>query len=211
MRDSWGPLGVTEANVQSWIDEVLRPWTRVVGAHLESAATPYLLGARPSVADFAVFGGCAAHFANDPACRRWLDEDAPALVRHTNRMLEPFDRTFGDWLAPGDVPASLVAVLAEIGRLYLPWVAEATARGAAELRFASGERVVIRATDFLKDARAVLLARYRASRSDALDAVLERAGILRFFADHVAQASAVPAWDAPPRPKLNRPFPPEHE
>lgn len=211
VRSSCGPLGVSGDNIQSWVDEVLRPWMRVLGAHLAESATPYLLGARPSLADFAVFGGCAAHFANDPACRRWMEEDAPALVRHTHAIFEPYGREAGAWLAPGDVPDTLIAILADAGRLYLPWVSAATTRGAAEVVFASGQRVTIDATDFLRDARAVLLARYRALRSDALDAVLQRAGILQYFAPHLAEASAVPTFDTPPRPRLNRPYPPQGE
>lgn len=206
VRSSCGPLGVTAENIGVWIDEVLRPWMRVMGRHLE--ATPYLFGLRASLADFAVFGGCAAHFTNDPACRRWMDEDAPALVRHTHRLLEPYDDEPGEWHA-GDVPESLLAVLSDAGRLYLPWVSEAAVRGEAELTFANGQSVTIRATEFLKSARSVLLARYRSLRTDALDAVLERAGILRFFADHVTEAGSVPVWETPPRPKLNRPYPPE--
>jgi len=211
VRSSCGPLGVSADNIQSWIDEVLRPWMRALGRHFESAPTPFLFGARPALADFAVFGGCAAHFANDPACRRWMDEDAPALVRHTHRILEPFDHESGDWIAGDEIPETLVAVLAELGRYYLPWVSVATVRGESELTFAGGQRVVIAATDFLKDARAVLLARYVESRSDALDAVLRRAGILGFFADHVREAGRVPKWETPPQPKLNRPYPPEGE
>ena len=211
VRSSCGPLGVSAENIQSWVEEVLRPWMRVLGTHLAAQPTPYLFGARPSLADFAVFGGSAAHFANDPACRRWMDEDAPALVRHTHRILEPEGRELGDWLAPGEIPDTLVAILADAARLYLPWVSTATVRGEAELVFGSGPRTSIRATDFLKEARAVLLARYRALRSDALDAVLDRAGILRFFADHTGEAGVVPSSDAPPRPRLNRPYPPEGE
>jgi glutathione S-transferase len=211
VRSSCGPLGVSGDNIQSWVDEVLRPWMRVLGAHLAESATPYLFGARPSLADFAVFGGSAAHFANDPACRRWMDEDAPALVRHTHHILEPYDREFGAWLAPGDVPDTLIAILADAGRLYLPWVSAATTRGDAEVVFASGQRSAIRATDFLRDARAVLLARYRALRSDALDAILQRAGILQYFAPHLGQAGTVPTFDTPPRPRHNRPYPPEGE
>src|SRR5262249_43739609 len=149
--------------------------------------------------------------ANDPACRRWMDEDAPALVRHTHRLLEPYGCDYGNWIEPGEVPDTLVAILADAGRVYLPWVSVATVRGDAEVIFRSGQRTTIRATDFLREARAVLLARYRLLRSDALDAVLERAGILRFFADHVGQAGSVPRDDDPPRPRLNRPYPPEGE
>ena len=209
VRSSCGPLGVTAENIQSWVDEVLRPWMRTLGAQLET--TPYLLGSRPSLADFAIFGGSAAHYANDPACRRWMDEDAPAMVRHFHRILEPWGGEPGEWLAPDGLPETLIAVLAHAGRLYLPWVARASVDGAAEVVFASGQRVRIAATEFLIDARATLLGRYRALRSARLDAVLERADILRYFADHVDQARAVPDRESPPRPRLNRPYPPENE
>ena len=211
VRSTLAPLGVTPENVHSWIEDVLRPWFRVVGRHLTMPATPYLFGGRPSLADFAVFGGCAAHFANDRACRRWMDEDAPALVEHTHRVLQPPDERCGDWLRAGEVPETLVAILAEAGRHYLPWVAAATARGEADVVFSSGARTSIQATEFLKEARAIQLGRYRALRCAALDAVLERAGILHYFADHLAEAGSVPDWAGPPRPRLNRPYPPENE
>jgi glutathione S-transferase len=203
------PFGVTPENVQSWIDEVLLPWHRVLGAHV--AARPYLFGGRPSLADFAVFGGSAAHFINDPLCRRWVDAEAPAVVAHTHRLLEPADQAFGDWDAPGDVPDTLVAVLADLGRLYLPWVSQAVETGSAELRFAGGQRMAIQATPFLRHARRILLGRYVALRSEALDAVLRRAGILGYYAGCIEQAEPVPDAGTPPRPAFNRPFAPPWE
>ena len=203
------PFGVTAANIDSWIGEILRPWFRVTGTHL--AAHRYLLGARPSLADFAFFGGNAAHFINDPLCRRWVDADAPAIVAHTHRIMEPEDDQFGEWLQPGEVPATLIAILAELGRFYLPWVSRAAVDGKAELAFASGQRVEIAVTPFLAEARATLLARYVELRSDALDAVLERAGIRSYFADYVDQAGKLPSYEKPPRPALNRPFGPPWE
>jgi glutathione S-transferase len=203
------PFGVTKDNVASWMDEVLRPWQRALQAHLTDR--PYLFGERPSLADFAIFGGCAAHFANDPLCRRWLDEDAPALVAHTQRLLEPEDETFGPWAPAGDVPDTLLALLADLGRLYLPWVSRAVAQGRAELAFGNGSRIEIATTPFLANARGVLLARYAALRSDALDALLERAGVLPFFAECVDRAGSIPDPKEPPRPQRNRPFPPPWE
>jgi glutathione S-transferase len=204
-----GPFGVTPANVQAWMDEVLRPWQRALGRHL--ATRPYLFGERPSLADFALFGGCAAHFANDPLCRRWLDEDAPALVRHTQRLTEPEEQVFGSWAAPDDLPETLLDLLRELSRHYLPWVSRAVAAGRAELALPGAPAVEIAATPFLANARAVLLARYAALRSGALDAALERAGVLRFYADDVGRAGAIPDPTAPPRPTRNRPFPPPWE
>jgi len=106
------------------------------------------------------------------------------------------------------VSVTLTAVLAELGRHYLPWVSRACGDGAADVVFTGGARVAVRATDFLRDARATLLARYVESRCGRLDAVLDRAGILPFFADHVAHAGSIPDYREPPRPALNRPFPP---
>jgi glutathione S-transferase len=205
MQGSIGKLGATAENIDSWIEEVLKPWQHALSAHLESH--PYLFGARPSLADFGVFGGNAAHFINDPLCRRWSDEVGPAVVEHTHRLMEPDDQTFGDWLAPAEVPDTLVTLLVEAGRLYLPWVAVATVAGAAKVAFASGAPGTITTTEFLTHARGTLLARYRELRCKALDAVLERASVLRWFADYAAQAGPIPDVSNPPRPALNQPYP----
>jgi len=207
VRGSCPPLGVTADTIQHWVDDVLRPWFRVLGAHL--ARRPFLFGGRPSIADFALFGGNAAHFVNDPLCRRWVEADGPAVVQHTHRLLEPEDQEFGAWDDATAVPDTLAAMLAELGKRYLPWVSRACVDGVADLVFEHGARVAVRATDFLRDARATLLARYVESRSARLDTVLARAGILPFFADHVALAGSTPDCREPPRPALNRPFPPE--
>ena len=187
------------------MDEVLRPWQRAVGGVLESQ--PYLFGGRPSLADFAIHGGNEAHFCHDPVCRRWLEEDAPLLVDHTHRLREPEDLVFGAWYAPDDIPDALVSLLAGIGRHYLPWVARATVDGQATVRFASGQSADIVATDFVKDARATLLARYAQLRNDRLDMVLGKAGILRFYQDHLDQTGPLPDPAALPRPRHNRPYP----
>jgi hypothetical protein len=180
---------------------------RIAGAHLGQRLC--LFGARPSLADFGLFGGNAAHFVNDPLCRRWTDEDAPSVVQHTHRLLEPEDQPWGPWNAPGDVPDTLISLLAEIGRLYLPWVSRACIEGQAEIAFTGAPRPLVHATEFLRDARATLLARYLAHRSRALDEVLERAGILSFFADYTGHAGSIPDYQRPPQPALNRPYPPE--
>ena len=206
VRGSCPPLGVTGENIGLWVNEVLRPWMRVLGAHL--ARRPYLFGARPSLADFALYGGNAAHFINDPLCRRWVEEDAPAVVQHTHRLLEPEDQVFGDWDDAADVSDTLVTVLADLARLYLPWVSRACADATAEVAFAGGPPATVQATEFLRAARGTLLARYAACRCARLDAVLERAGIHAFFADYTAQAGSIPDFRDPPRPALNRPFPP---
>jgi hypothetical protein len=125
--------------------------------------------------------------------------------------MEPEDQEFGEWMAPGEVPESIIAILCELGRFYLPWVSRAALDGKAEVAFASGQRVEIAVTPFLVEARATLLARYVELRGNALDAVLERAGIRSYFADYVDHAGKIPSYEKPPRPSLNRPFGPPWE
>jgi glutathione S-transferase len=197
-------LGVTPENVGTWVHDSLVPWQRALGAHL--AAQGFLLGGRPSLADFALFGGNVAHFVNDPVCRRWTEEAAPAVVAYTHAMMTPRGRTFGDWLDVARLPDTLIALLVETGRHYLPWVTRATAAGSARVAFESGASAQIDTTPFLDDARGILLARYREARRPTLDRVLERAGILRYFADDVGRATAVPDPAVPPRPADNQPF-----
>ena len=73
-----------------------------LAAHV--ATHGYLLGGRPSLADFALFGGNVGHFVNDPVCRRWTEEAGPAVVPYTHALMSPRDRTFGAWLDAGSCP-----------------------------------------------------------------------------------------------------------
>ncbi len=208
MTQSCGPFGATRENIDSWIDEVVKPWFRVLNAHFSTSE--FLFGARPSLADFAIFGSNAAHFVNDPVCRGWADELGPEVVKHTHRLLEPEEIEHGEWSRAHSTPESLIAILADIGRIYLPWVTEATRDGRAQIEFASGKGITVEASPFLKESRGVLLARYIALRSDALDQVLERADILKYFEPYLDQALSIPDTMNLPQPKLNRPFaPPE--
>ena len=198
-------LGTTPDNVGAWVDESLVPWLTAVGAHVGEHG--FLLGSRPALSDLAVFGGNAAHFTNDPWCLRLTQSTSPGVVGHTHRILTPSRQTEGTWFDAADPPDSLIAVLAEAGRHYLPWVAEATVEGAATVTFESGATATIAATDFLREARGILLGRYLEARSPQLDDILERAGILAHFADHTAQAGTIPDPRVPPRPADNRPYP----
>ncbi len=198
-------LGTTPENIDGWIRESLHPWQRALAAHLEAHGC--LFGGRPALADFAIFGGNAAHFIHDPLCREWTEAAGMAIVAHTHALMTPRRRQFGDWLPAGEVPETLIALLAETGRHYLPWVAAATREGRATVSFSAGRTADIATTNFLNVARGILLARYRAARSPALDRVLDRAGILGYFADYLDQATAVPDPAVPPRPADNQPFP----
>ncbi len=204
MTGSLGKLGVTPDNIDTWMSEVFVSWLRVLNAHLGEHG--YLLGGRPSLPDFAVFGANAAHFVGDPYCRELADEHGPEVVAHAGRLHAPWREGFGDWLTSDEVPDSLVAVIAEAGKHYLPWVAQATVEGAATVELAPRITAEIASTPFLDEARGITLARYIAARSDDLDALLDRAGVLAHFADHVDQATTVPDPMPPAQPSDNRPY-----
>lgn len=206
MAGAMRTAGVDAANIDPWMAESVEPFQRALDAHL--AATPYLFGERPALGDFGVFGAHMAHFANDPACRRRLEAVAPRLIEHTHRLATSRGREFGPWIDPErTIPPTLIEVLSELGRHYLPWVSEATVAGEAEVRFGSQTTTTIAATPFLTASRGVLLARYAEARSDELDAVLEAAGILSYFSSHLAEATAVPDPEVAPQQGDNWPYP----
>jgi hypothetical protein len=89
---------------------------------------------------------------------------------------------------------------------YLPWVAQATIEGSANVDFGGGVSVDIESSPFLDRARGVMLARFVEARSPQLDAILEQAGVLAYFADHVDQATAVPDLTDGAQPTENRPY-----
>jgi glutathione S-transferase len=198
-------LGTTPENIGAWVAESLVPWLQTLGRHVDEHG--FLLGRRPCLADFAFFGGNAAHFVNDPWCRMLVEDVAPSVIAYTHRMWRPGPDELGPWLRVDEIPDSLVAVLAEAGRHYLPWVAQATVDGMATVKFDDGTSAEIATTPFLTEARGIMLARYVEARSPELDALLERAGILDFYAGHVDRATTIPDPLVRPRPSDNRPYP----
>lgn len=83
---------------------------------------PFLLGARPGAGDFAVAGQLTQLAMFDPTPMALTAERAPRVFAWTGAMedltgLEPAD---GDWFQMAALPATLKAILAELGRVYVP-------------------------------------------------------------------------------------------
>jgi glutathione S-transferase len=99
----------------------------------------FLMGGRPGSSDFAIYGQLTqlAHF--DPTSMALATEIAPRVCAWVLMMedlsgLEPTDT---DWLDVTQLPASLRALLREVGRLYVPLLlanAQALQAGRAELQ-----------------------------------------------------------------------------
>lgn len=82
---------------------------------------PYLLGTRPSLADFGFFGPMFRHFSMDPTSARIMRETAPAVFEWIARMWNArASVTKGEFLE--HVPDDWGPILDSIGSAYLPYL-----------------------------------------------------------------------------------------
>ncbi len=116
---------VIEASYERFLD--------LFNAHLK--VHPFLMGKRPGASDFAAFGQLTALTHFDPTPMALTMKKAPRVyawveVGEDLSGLEPQD---GDWLDAASIPPTIVALLKEFGRVYVPALlanAKAIANGA---------------------------------------------------------------------------------
>ncbi|HEY9218184.1 MAG TPA: glutathione S-transferase family protein [Phenylobacterium sp.] len=141
------------------------------------AGRRYLLGARPTFADF----GLAPQLYEtsvDPTGGAALMARGPATLDWCHRMLEPRnDGPVEDWEA---LQPTLAPILAYVGRYFLPWSqANSDALAAGQETFTvelAGRPYRQPPQKYHAKSLAVLKQRYAAARSPRLDAILEAAG-----------------------------------
>jgi hypothetical protein len=95
---------------------------RLLDAHLTEHR--FVMGERPGVADFALYGQLTQLVGFDPTPAAIALEVAPRVVAWVDVVedlsgLEPDDR---DWLERGAISPGLCALLAEAGRVYVPFL-----------------------------------------------------------------------------------------
>src|SRR5436190_5178408 len=125
-----GRLGFVGSNATTrpLIEASFKRVVEILDAHL--ASRPYLLGGRPAMADFGLWGQlCEA--ATDPTPGALMRASAPNVMAWVQRMLSPkAEDGFESWAA---LSAGLMPLLQEeVGRLFLPWSAanaEAISKG----------------------------------------------------------------------------------
>jgi glutathione S-transferase len=130
-----GRLGVVGSNAVTApvIEASYRRALELLSAHLRGSR--FLLGARPGASDFGVYGQLTQLAGFDPTPTALAYEVAPRVVAWVNVMedlsgLEPKE---ADWIARDAVPDTVRALLAEVGRVYVPFLlanAKAIASGA---------------------------------------------------------------------------------
>lgn len=97
----------------------------------------YLLGARPSLADFGFFASMFRHFSLDPTPSLIMQTRAPAVFAWVARLWAARHSTStGDGPAAGVIPTGWDALLDDVGAAYLPYLhANALAWRAGQRRF----------------------------------------------------------------------------
>ena len=99
---------------------------------------PFVIGARPTQADFGFFGSLFRHFFSDPAPARIMRERAPGVQEWVARMWNLRPDRFASLPLPDRVPGDLGAIFDAITRVYLPYLdanAAAFARGEKRVRY----------------------------------------------------------------------------
>ncbi len=102
------------------IDASYRRFLLAMEAHL--AQQPYLMGKRPGASDFSIYGQLTQLVGFDPTSRAIAHKLSPRTVAYTQLMedqtgLEP---TAEQWTTAETAPATLKAILTEVGLVYVP-------------------------------------------------------------------------------------------
>lgn len=103
------------------------------------ARRPYLLGKRPTEADFGLFGPFFRHFFGDPLPGPVMQERAPQLMHWVTRMWATTPERFAREPLIDTLPDDLGPLLGIIVRDHIPYLranAEAVAAGAKRTRYA---------------------------------------------------------------------------
>jgi glutathione S-transferase len=201
MAGAQGPLGVAQARAMVadrmtgrlgfvGSSEKTKPlieasFKNVIGLldrHLASRA--YLLGGRPGLADFGLWGQLY-EAATDPTPGGKMRAAAPHLMAWVERMLEP--RTEGPFEAWATLGPTLMPLLAEeVGRLFLPWSvanADAIAGGAKTFETTLGGTVWAQEPQkYHARSLGEIRRKYQAAKAaPGLEAILAQAGCLQFL------------------------------
>lgn len=122
-------------SAETWehVEQIYLDTLDQLGAIFE--ARPFLLGTRPSLADFGFFGPMFRHFAMDPASARIMRETAPSVFEWVARVWNARAGITGGELMQ-TVPGDWDPILDSIGSAYLPYLcANAEALKADRPRF----------------------------------------------------------------------------
>jgi glutathione S-transferase len=170
------------------IEDSYRRLLALLDAHLTSSR--FVIGGRPGASDFGLFGQLTQLAQFDPTPAAIAARKAPRVVAWVDVVedLSGLEPSADDWVGRDAVPDTLRALLAEVGRVYVPFLlanAEALARGADRVECSiDGRSWVQRPFPYQGKCLGWLREGYAAPAADArraVDAVLAGSGCERLF------------------------------
>ena len=116
-----GYVGSSDITRQT-IEQSFHRFLALLDAHLQQL--PFLLGKRPAACDFAIYGQLTCLALFDPTPQQLTLERAPRVYAWTEAMedMSGYETLEDDWLTPDQLPATLKALLDEVGRIYIPYL-----------------------------------------------------------------------------------------
>jgi len=179
-----GRLGFVGSNEKTkpLIEASFRRMLALLDRHLSSR--PYLLGGRPALADFGLWGQLY-EAATDPTPGGKMRATAPYVMAWVGRMLEPKNESpFEAWAALE--PTLMPLLTEEVAGLFLPW---STANAAAVERGAGTFDVTLGSTPWVQEPQkyharslAEIRRKYQAAKTaPGLDEILRKSGSLSFL------------------------------
>lgn len=120
-------LGLEGDKIKAHMDQQILDLLTILEEHF--LHYQFLLGFKPSLADFSLYGPLKAHLYDDPQSNEILECNAPRTVRWLRTIMDFGDTRgyagqteFGDWINLDDgVPRSLEKLLGFIARTYIPF------------------------------------------------------------------------------------------
>jgi len=154
------------------------------------ARRPYILGERPTEADFGTFASMFRHFGSDPAPARIMRARAPGVYEWLARMWNARPQRIAAAPLPNALPDDLGPLLALVTGVYLPYLdanARAHAAGEKRVRYpAQGvtfEEPVKPYRVWCRDRLRQALLRLEASERDAVERALQAPAALAALAE----------------------------
>jgi glutathione S-transferase len=170
------------------IEESFKRFIKLLDAHLTEQ--PFLMGERPGSSDFAVYGQLTCLALFDPTPQAIILETAPRVYAWVEVVedLSGYIVSDDDWLNIDNPPDTLKAILAEVGRIYAPYLignAKAVTERANKLEMVlDGQQweqnpftYQAKCLHWLREAYAALGDKDRGR----VDTVLEGTGVLQLF------------------------------
>jgi glutathione S-transferase len=127
-----------QPHMHTAIEESYESLLKELDQHFQSHS--YLLGDRPSIGDFGLFGPLYAHQYRDPRSGELMRQIAPNVVRWVELMNEPPPSQGGAFLPNDDIPVTVLPILARMMREQMPVLVD-SARLLCERLATASERI----------------------------------------------------------------------